>query len=66
MPSFTAEVMRERLVVVASEDPEYLIFFSRNHTPLLTNNLRRRLRKALAESASRESLRTRSVAPSPP
>ena len=29
MPSFTAEVMRERLVVVASEDPEYLIFFSR-------------------------------------
>ncbi|HZY26636.1 MAG TPA: site-specific integrase [Jiangellaceae bacterium] len=50
VPSFTAEVLRERLVVVASEGPEYLIFFSRNHTPLLTNNVRRRLRKALAEA----------------
>jgi integrase len=50
VPSFTAEVLRERLVVVASEDPEHLIFFSRNHTPVLTNNIRRRLRKALAEA----------------
>jgi integrase len=50
VPRFTAEVLRERLVVVASEDPEHLIFFSRNHTPLLTNNVRRRLRKAPAEA----------------
>jgi integrase len=50
VPSFTAEVLRERLVVVTSEGPEHLIFFSRNHTPLLTNNVRRRLRKALAEA----------------
>jgi integrase len=45
VPSFTAEVLRERLVVVASEDIEHLIFFSRNHTPLLTNNVRCRLRR---------------------
>lgn len=50
VPSFTAEVLRERLVVVASEDPEHLIFFSRNHTPLTTNNIRRRLRNVLAEA----------------
>lgn len=30
--------------------PEHLIFFSHNHTPLLTNNVRRRLRMALAEA----------------
>jgi integrase len=29
VPSFTAEALRERLVVVASEDLEHLIFFSR-------------------------------------
>jgi integrase len=49
VPSFTAEVLRQRLVVVAKEDPEHLIFFSRNHTPLTTNNVRRRLRNILAE-----------------
>ena len=50
VPSFAAEVLRERLVVVASEDPEHLIFFSRNHTPLTTNNVRRRLRNILSEA----------------
>ena len=49
VPSFTAEVLRQRLVVVAKEDPEHLIFFSRHHTPLTTNNVRRRLRNILAE-----------------
>ena len=48
VPSFAAEVLRERLVVAASEDPEHLIFFSRNHTPLTTNNVRRRLRNILS------------------
>jgi integrase len=47
VPTFTAEVLRTRLVVTASEDPEHLLFFSRNHTPLTTNNVRRRLRSVL-------------------
>ena len=51
VPSFAAEVLRERLVVVASEYPEHLIFFSRNHTPLTTNNVRRRLRNILSEAS---------------
>jgi integrase len=50
VPSFTAEVLRERLVKVASEELEHLIFFSRNGTPLTTNNVRRRLRTILAEA----------------
>jgi len=50
VPSFTAEVLRERLVRVAPEEPEHLIFFSRNHTPLTTANVRRRLRNVLAEA----------------
>ena len=50
IPTFTAEVLRQRLVVIASEDPEHLVFFSRNHTPLTTNNVRRRLRAILDEA----------------
>lgn len=50
VPSFTAEVLRQRLVMVAEEDEEHLIFFSRNHTPLTTNNVRRRLRSVLADA----------------
>lgn len=49
VPSFVAEVLRQRLVVISDEDPEHLIFFSRNHTPLTTNNIRRRLRAVLAD-----------------
>lgn len=41
VPSFVAEVLRQRLVLVSEEDLEHLIFFSRNHTPLTTNNVRR-------------------------
>lgn len=48
VPSFAAEVLRQRLVLIAREDPEHLIFFSRNHTPLTTNNVRRRLRSVLS------------------
>ncbi|MCW2782097.1 MAG: site-specific integrase [Marmoricola sp.] len=36
--------------MIASEDPEHLVFFSRNHTPLTTNNVRRRLRAILDEA----------------
>ncbi len=50
VPSFTAEVLRERLVAVVDEPPEHLLFFSRNRTPLTTNNVRRRLRTILAEA----------------
>lgn len=50
VPNFAAEVLRARLVVVAQEDPEHLLFFSRNHTPLTTNNIRRRLRVILNEA----------------
>lgn len=49
VPGFAAEVLRERPVVVAEEGPDHLLFFSRNHTPLTTNNVRRRLRNILAE-----------------
>lgn len=47
VPSWTAAVLRERLVRVSSEDVEHLIFFTRNKTPLTTNNVRRRLRAVL-------------------
>ena len=50
VPSFAAEVLRQRLVLVAAEEPEHLLFFSRNHTPLTTNNVRRRLRAVLDEA----------------
>jgi integrase len=50
VPSFTAEVLRARLVSIASEAPDQLIFFSRNGTPLTTNNVRRRLRAVLEDA----------------
>jgi integrase len=50
VPSFTAEVLRERLVVVADEPGEQLLFFTRNHTPLTTNNVRRKLRAVLDQA----------------
>jgi integrase len=50
VPTFTAEALRQRLVIVADEDDEHLLFFSRNHTPLTTNNVRRRLRSIMDEA----------------
>lgn len=50
VPGFTAEVLRQRLVAVAGEASEHLLFFSRNHTPLRTHNMRTRLRTILAEA----------------
>ncbi|WGY00496.1 tyrosine-type recombinase/integrase [Nocardioides sp. QY071] len=47
VPSFTAEVLRARLVKIAAEDPEHLLFFTRIGTPLTTNNVRRRLRAVM-------------------
>ena len=53
VPSFVAEVLRARLVVIADEPPEHLLFSSRNHTPLTPANVRRRLRDALEQSGIR-------------
>lgn len=53
VPSYTAEAIRQRLAIIGDEDPEHLIFFSRNHTPLTTNNVRRRLRAILEEAGIR-------------
>lgn len=50
VPSFAAEALRHRLVAVAGEPEDALIFASRNGTPLTTNNVRRRLRAAMADA----------------
>lgn len=50
VPSFAAEVIRQRLVVVGPEAPDHLLFFTRNSTPLTTNNIRRRLRAVLSDA----------------
>lgn len=50
VPSFAAEVLRQRLVLLAKEAPDHLVCFSRNHTPLTMNNVRRRLRAVLEEA----------------
>jgi len=50
VPSFTAEVLRRRLSALGDEDPEQLLFQTRNGTPLTTNNVRRRLRTILDEA----------------
>ena len=50
VPSYTAEAVRQRLALISGEEPDHLIFFSRNQTPLTTNNVRRRLRAILNEA----------------
>ena len=47
MPTFTAEVLRHRLVSVAAEDAEHPLFLRRNHTPLTTSDVRRRSRAGI-------------------
>jgi len=47
LPSYTAEALRQRLAVMVDQDPEALLFASRNGTPTTTNNVRRQLRKVL-------------------
>lgn len=51
VPSFTAEALRSRLVELQRHPYDHLIFFSRNGTPLTTNNVRRQLRRVLEGSA---------------
>lgn len=50
VPSFTAEVIRQRLVTMADEPEEHLLFVTRNDTPHTTNNIRRRLRSVLRDA----------------
>lgn len=47
VPAFAAEVIRHRLALIAGEDAEHLLFFSRNGTPLTPNNVRRIFREIL-------------------
>jgi integrase len=50
VPEFAAEVLRRRLQLMVDQDEEHLIFFTRVGTPLAPNNVRRTLRKMLADS----------------
>lgn len=50
VPTFAAEVIRQRLAVVSHEPAENLLFHTRNGTPLTTNNIRRRLRSVLSDA----------------
>lgn len=50
VPSFTADVLRLRLAAIEEPDPEHLVFFTRNGTPLTTNNVRRLLRAILDDA----------------
>jgi integrase len=47
VPVFAAEVIRHRLALVAGEEPEHLLFFSRRGTPLAPYNVRRSFRLIL-------------------
>lgn len=47
VPAFAAEVIRHRLALIAGEDNEHLLFYSRNGTPLAPNNVRRVFREIL-------------------
>ena len=51
IPSFAAEVIRQRLGRMESASPDALLFCSREGTPLTTNNVRRQLRHVLELAA---------------
>lgn len=52
VPEFAAEVIRRRLKIIEDKgmDEEHLLFFTRKDTPLAPNNVRRTLRKMLADA----------------
>lgn len=50
VPEFAAAVLRRRMNVTVGLDEDHLIFFTRKGTPLSPNNVRRTLRKMLADS----------------
>ncbi|NYJ18910.1 tyrosine-type recombinase/integrase [Glaciibacter psychrotolerans] len=47
IPAFAAEVIRHRLALIAGEEPDHLLFFSRKGTPLAPYNVRRTFREIL-------------------
>ncbi|WP_448809908.1 tyrosine-type recombinase/integrase [Agromyces bauzanensis] len=48
VPTFAAEVLRRRLALLPPDaEPEHLLFFSKNGTPLIPANVRRQFRKIL-------------------
>lgn len=52
VPEFAAQVIRRRLKIIEDKgmDEEHLLFFTRKDTPLAPNNVRRTLRKMLADA----------------
>lgn len=52
VPEFAAEVIRRRLKIIKDKgmDEEHLLFFTRKDTPFAPNNVRRTLRKMLADA----------------
>jgi len=50
VPEFAAVVLRRRLTLIVGKDEEHLLFFTRKGTPLAPNNVRRTLRKMLADA----------------
>lgn len=50
VPDFAAEVIRRRLKLIEDQPGEQLVFFTRKGTPLAPNNVRRTLRKMLADA----------------
>lgn len=52
VPEFAAEVIRRRLKIIEDKgmDEDHLLFFTRKDTPLAPNNVRRTLRKMLADA----------------
>jgi hypothetical protein len=43
-------MLRRRLALVPADEPQHLLFFTKNHTPLTPNNVRRTLRAALEKA----------------
>jgi integrase len=56
VPEFTAEVVRRRLKLIEEKGlpDDHLLFFTRRHTPLAPNNVRRTLRKMLKDAGLTE------------
>jgi integrase len=50
VPPFTVSALKARLATIGDVEPEHLVFFTRNDTPITTNNYRRALRRILKGS----------------
>lgn len=54
IPEFTAAALSERLRRIGDVAPEHLVFFTRNGTPITTNNFRRTLRSIVKGTAAQD------------